>query len=243
MNTYPNYPPYPTPPQQQMPQQQPPIRRQQIYQKKKPKPFNWILAIAVLVLFVIAIISFFSWTSANKQLVDLRKAREKEEAAWQNEVSLHQVKYRDLIEYYAALNSLDPAYVTAIIKRESNFNPNAVSSVGARGLMQIMPSNLEWFSHKVGLDGLQENQLFDPETNIKLACWYLNYLCSLFDGDEVLVTSAYHAGQNNVKSWLTKYSPDGVHLTVDEIPMSDTKNYVGKVLKSYAIYQQYVYQN
>ena len=148
--------------------------------------------------------------------------------------------YRDLIERYAAEYNLSPAYVCAIIRNESSFQPRAESGVGARGLMQLMPDTAEWIAHKLEVEGFAFERMYDPESNIRFGCWYLNYLSKLFLGDPVAVTAAYHAGQGQVKVWLSDplLSEDGYSLALSALPDGPTKNYAGRVTRDYGIYQE-----
>lgn len=171
---------------------------------------------------------------------DLKRSHDAKVAAYQSAVAKHPrpENYMPLIERYAQQYNLQPAYVCAIVLNESSFQERAVSRVGARGLMQIMEDTGSWIAQRLSVPGYTFDKLWDPETNIRFGCWYLNYLSKLFDGDPVLVTSAYHAGQGNVNIWLKNpdYSPDGVHIEIDHIPTSDTKSYVSGVMRDYAIY-------
>ena len=153
------------------------------------------------------------------------------------------VLYQDLIERQAAVYNLNPAYVTALIRNESSFRPQAESSVGARGLMQLMPDTAEWIAGKLKTEGYAFERMYDPESNITFGCWYLNYLSRLFGGDVVCVTCAYHAGQGTVTSWLSdsRYSPDGVHLSLELLPEGPTRLYAERVTRDYGIYQKKVY--
>lgn len=168
----------------------------------------------------------------------------------------HPLLYADLIIRYADEFSLDPALVSAIILSESSFNPNAQSAVSAHGLMQLMPETAGWIAGKLDEDSnenhileaieLNGNRctidlLFDPETNIRYGTWYLGYLSRRFDGDATKIVCAYHAGQGNVDSWLSKpeYSHDGV--TLDVIPMENTATYAARVLKARDVYQKYYF--
>ena len=234
---------YPSPPSPALRQAVPRKRRAARKPKKSALFFSWWQWAVLGALCVGALIAFFSWSQANGQMNALLARREEARQAYENEVARHQVKYRDLITYYAAVNRIDPAYVAAVIKRESDYDPQAVSRVQARGLMQIMPDTGEWLAGKISLADYTVERLFEPEISIQMGCWYLGYLSRLFDGDPVLVACAYHAGQGNVRSWLQKYSPDGKTLSIDEIPTDDTRYYAGKVLNAYAIYQQHYYTN
>ena len=81
------------------------------------------------------------------------------------------------------------------------------------------------------------------ETNLRLGVWYLDFLSDRYGGDPVLVACAYHAGHGNVDTWLTRYSRDGRTLSLDEIPMENTRSYARKVVDSYAIYLENYYQD
>ena len=195
----------------------------------------WVLLV-LFICFLIPLGFFLHYENSRNQL-------HLQQQAYEKEVTRHKVRYEEYIRYYASLNNIDPAFVAAVIKRESDYDPRAVSSAGARGLMQIMPENLDWLAGKVDLYDYTVDTLFDAEENIKMGCWYLGYLSRLFDGDPITIACAYHAGQGNVRDhWLPKYSSNGKSLTLDEIPMDDTKYYARKVLEAYAIYQQNHYK-
>ena len=138
-------------------------------------------------------------------------------------------------------NGIHPAYVAAIILRESSYDPKATSSVGARGLMQVMESTFEFVRKKLGEDNTTFADMYDPTTNIRYGCWYLGYLSRMFNGDPIKIACAYHAGPNNVKLWIMNYTADGQTLTLDEIPKDDSRYYAGKVVNAYDIYYQHYY--
>lgn len=208
-----------------------------------PKPALTKAQLAVLLLLLAFVIAAgIGLWAAQRRMEDLTAQREAQAQAYEKEVRRHQTDYRDLIEYYAYANGIDPAYVAAIIKRESDYDPGAVSRLNARGLMQIMPDTAQWLAGKVKAADFDDSMIFDPETSIKMGCWYLGYLSGLFDGDPILIACAYHAGQGNVRGWVEKYSGNGKTLALDEIPMEDTRYYAGKVLNAYAIYQQHYYK-
>lgn len=148
-------------------------------------------------------------------------------------------RYADWISQYAEEYNLDPAFVTAIILNESSFDPMAVSSVGARGLMQMMPDTAEWISGKLKLDQYSFDRMFDPETNIRFGCWYLNFLADRFGGDVISVICAYHAGQGEIAGWLSdpSMSDDGQHLILENLKAGPTRTYAERVTKAYGIYK------
>lgn len=153
------------------------------------------------------------------------------------------VTWQEHIEKYAAQYNLQPAFVTAIIRNESSFRTNAESSVGARGLMQLMPDTAEWIAGKLDDTGYTFDSMWDAETNIRYGCWYLGYLSRLFHGDAELVSAAYHAGQTTVTQWLSDRtkSSDGVSLDLDKLSDGPTKQYIGRVTQTYGIYQSLLY--
>ncbi len=181
-------------------------------------------------------------SSASGSLLSLQQERLEAQERYEQTVRNHQVRYRDLIEKYAAEYDLNPAYVSAIIMQESAYNPQAVSVKGAMGLMQFMPSTFEWVAPNCGISKNDVNAVYDPENAIKMGCYLLRYICRKIGSDDpVLVACAYHAGWGTVPSWIQDYSADGKTLTVAQIPKSDTRTYAGRVMTSYAIYLQHYY--
>lgn len=151
------------------------------------------------------------------------------------------VTYESEIRANAALFLLDPALVASIVHTESGGNPYAVSSVGAMGLMQIMPETGKWISKKLGFEsGFREESLFNADTALLYGCWYLDYLLKLFDGETQCAVAAYHAGQGAVQKWLSDsaYSPDGRTLASFPGDAPNTRNYVSKVRKAYEYYRK-----
>lgn len=154
---------------------------------------------------------------------------------------LYPVKYHDLVQQYSEKYNIDPYLVLAIIKVESNFKPEAVSPKNARGLMQISEKTGKWGADKLKLADYVNENLFDPETNILIGCWYLSVLYGEFN-DTDLVLAAYNGGSGNVNQWLkdSKLSATGKHL--DKIPFKETEQYIKKVNNSYIIYKK-LYEN
>jgi len=154
---------------------------------------------------------------------------------------VYPVKYEDIIEKYAAEYNLDLYLIAAIIKVESNYNVTAKSNKGAIGLMQIKSSTGEWVGKQLGIKNFTEEMLYDPEINIKIGCWYINYLIKYYNDNKQLALAAYNGGQGNVNKWLKdeKLSDDGI--TLKNIPFEETRRYIQKVNKVYNIYKK-VYQ-
>ena len=150
--------------------------------------------------------------------------------------TLYPLKYEDYVEVYAKENNLSPAFVYAVIKCESNFDNEALSNVGATGLMQIMPDTFGWIKMKLR-DDASYDDIFDPELNIEYGCYLYGYLMEKYESEE-LALAAYHAGIGSVNKWLkdTEYSDDG--KTLKDIPFPSTKEYVTKVIETKKIYQK-----
>ncbi len=138
------------------------------------------------------------------------------------------VKYGEYVYKYARENGIDPFLVFAVIKAESRFNPNAVSRKNAKGLMQITDGTAEWGAMNLGMKDFEIEDIFDPEINIKIGCWYLGWLTRQFHDIDVVI-AAYNSGNGNVSSWLRDrtLSLDGEKL--DKIPFRETEQYLKKV--------------
>lgn len=113
---------------------------------------------------------------------------------------LYPLSYSEEIERWTSAYSIDAFLVASLIRAESHFRTHAVSSVGAMGLMQIMPATGEWIAGKIDIDGFTADKLNSPETNIRLGVWYLRYLIDRF-GDVDTALAAYNAGPGNVERW------------------------------------------
>ena len=149
--------------------------------------------------------------------------------------------YHDTITFYGKVYNVDPALIAAVIKAESNFDSEAVSVRGARGLMQIMPETGLWAADQTGESTFDSELLFDPETNIKLGTWYLSDLGKEFDGSTVLILAAYNGGRGNVKDWLAGKTLINPEASISQIPFPETRYYVKKVLLYYRLYS-YLYK-
>lgn len=202
-------------------------------------PVFWVVSALLLVslLTVIGIIGVNEWKEIQAERNEAARLRLLAE-----EKARYRFPYRDQVEAYAVQWEVDPALVAAVIFNESRFDPQAVSRVGARGLMQIMEETGEWIAGRLGeLDAYGAEDLFEADTNIRYGVWYLSYLSRIFDGDMVKIAAGYHAGQNRVLGWLEnpEYSSDG--KTLDAIPYPDTHQYVQRVVDTYAMYIKHYY--
>ena len=149
-------------------------------------------------------------------------------------------KYQEYVDTYSSKYNLDPLFVLAVIKTESNFDDDAHSHKNAVGLMQITVETGQWAAKEMGFSTFSKDDLYDEEYNIRMGCWYLRRLNDIFNKDLDLTIAAYNAGPTNVQTWLDneKYSSDG--KSIDYIPFGETKKYVDKVNTYYHVYE-YLY--
>ena len=150
----------------------------------------------------------------------------------------HPVTYEEIVELYSEEYDVPKNLIFSVIKVESGFNPNAHSSAGAVGLMQMMPSTFEWLTGEEHLgENLSSLCLTDPEVNIRYGTYYLRYLYLKF-GNWDTSLAAYNGGEGNVTQWLEnpEYSDGQGNLTY--IPFEETRNYVKKVNDAIATYEK-----
>jgi soluble lytic murein transglycosylase len=139
------------------------------------------------------------------------------------------MEHYDLIKKYSEEYGLEPATVCAFINAESRFDNEAVSHKGAKGLMQIIDGTAQWAAEEIPIEDFSTEDITDPETNIRIGCWYLSRLEKQFNGDRMLIAAAYNAGSGKVSGWLgdESYSQDG--QTLNKIPYDETDKYVRKI--------------
>lgn len=154
---------------------------------------------------------------------------------------IYPVKYRELVQKYSKEYGVDPFLVFAIIKVESNFDPDAVSPKNAAGLMQITEKTGGWGARELDIKNYKHEMLFDPGTNVRLGCWYLSVLYGEF-GKTDLVIAAYNGGSGNVSQWLNDSHLSSTGKQLDRIPFRETERYLKKVTNSYKIYKR-LYEN
>jgi len=133
-------------------------------------------------------------------------------------------------------NGLDPVLVAALIRQESNFNPQATSPAGARGLMQLMPDVGKGLAASQGISPWDADMLYQPATNIKLGTAHLRGLVRKYP-EVVKVLAAYNAGEARVEKWSTKTGANDAELFTERIPFVETRDYVRIILRNRAYYQ------
>ena len=141
------------------------------------------------------------------------------------------LRHDDIIRQQAARKHLDPALVAAVIYAESKFNARD-SSTGAKGLMQIQPDTARFIARRSGGTQFTVADLSDPETNISYGTYYLRYLLDRYDGNPILALAAYNGGETNVDTWIRQSGRDRAAFRTSDIPFSETRAYVERVLQA-----------
>ncbi len=155
---------------------------------------------------------------------------------------LYPVRYWDMVERYSKDHEVDPYIVVALIRQESTFDPRARSRAGARGLMQIMPRTGRTLARQ-HRQRYNTRDLYDPEINIRYGTHYLKEVLDRFGGRVDYALASYNAGPHRVKAWT------GMDLTLDseefieEIPFTETRNYVKLVLRNEMLYRHLYHQS
>jgi soluble lytic murein transglycosylase len=126
---------------------------------------------------------------------------------------------------------LDPAYVYGLIRQESRFVSDARSSVGASGLMQVMPATARWTARKIGLTGFQTHHITERDTNILIGTAYLKFALDDLEGSLPLAAAAYNAGPSRARAWREGAALAG-EIWTENIPFEETRDYVKKVLSN-----------
>lgn len=148
--------------------------------------------------------------------------------------------YQNAVSYYSTKHGVNSDLVFSVIRQESAFTPDARSSAGALGMMQIMPATAKQLSRQVGVGYRSRRQLLDPDHNIRLGTYYLSQLMNRFDNNIILATAAYNAGPYRVKRWLPENQPLPGDIWVETIPIHETRNYVKNILTYQPIYRHHL---
>ena len=148
---------------------------------------------------------------------------------------VYKLEYTEYIKKYANEYNVDEYLIYAIIKAESNFNQDAVSHRGAKGLMQLMYSTAEDISKRIGIE-LNEDNILEPDININLGTKYISMLIQKYNNTN-LALAAYNAGSGNVDGWIEKGTLKSDGSDIENVPFTETNNYVRKILRDYEIYK------
>lgn len=180
----------------------------------KVRFFRWYRIIPILIILAI-VASTFAYNLVPNQIKRI----------------VYPVKYADIIQEAADTYGVDPYLICAVIKSESDWNENATSSVGAEGLMQVMPDTASTVYNLGLVTNYDPSDLYDPATNINYGVAYLSYL-QKYTKDEREVIAAYNAGLGNVQQWLSS----GQDIS-ESITFSETATYLTKVDAAKVVYK------
>jgi soluble lytic murein transglycosylase len=145
--------------------------------------------------------------------------------------------FADLVTAAATGRSIAPALLNAVMREESGFRPEVLSTVGARGLVQIMPATGERLAESLGLLDYEADDLFTPATNLLLGAHYLEQLVDRFDGRVSAAVASYNAGPEAVARWIEERPGEEDDEWVEAIPYDQTRKYVKRVLRSQQVYR------
>ena len=143
--------------------------------------------------------------------------------------------YRDKVEPKARELALDPGWVYGLMRQESRFIIQAKSTVGAQGLMQVMPATAAWVAKKIGLSDYHPKRAMDMDTNITLGTNYMKMVLDGLDDHPVLASAAYNAGPGRAKKWRGDVPLEGA-IYAECIPFTETRDYVKKVMNNTVYY-------
>lgn len=141
------------------------------------------------------------------------------------------LRHEDIIRQQAEAKRLDPALVAGIIFAESKFR-DQTSPTGAKGLMQIQPDTARFIARRSGGTAFELRDLGTPQVNIAYGSYYLRYLLDRYGENEILAIAAYNGGETNVDRWIVESGRQGRQFTHDQIPFTETRHYVDRVLRA-----------
>ncbi len=167
---------------------------------------------------------------ARNAMAELKDKPDKYDLRWR---LVYPVIYYDEISKYANAAGNNLPLMMALTREESYFDPLAQSAVGASGLMQIMPSTASDINSKYNLGFIIPMALFNPSHNLELGNYYYKFLKEYLEGYDVSAVAAYNGGIGNVRTWKSSLQYNDTDEFVEQIPYSETKNYVKKVFGCY----------
>jgi len=147
------------------------------------------------------------------------------------------IGFAEHVNFYASKYGIPNEWVFAIIRQESAYSPEANSSVGAQGLMQIMPTTGAALARETKIKGYTVSDLRNPELNIQLGTYYLASLRKQYNGNMLLASAAYNAGPSRVNAWTKEDLGLDIEMWIETIPYKETREYVKNILTYQIIYQ------
>ena len=174
----------------------------------------------------IFMLSSLSWRAEETDALSLAEAKQ-QPSYWQG---LYPTPFRPLIETWANTYRLNPALVMALIRQESRFETAIRSSADAVGLMQVIPPTADWVAGQIGLS---DYDLTQPEDNVQIGTWYLNYTHQEYGDNSLYAVASYNAGPGSVADWIARFNTTDADRFVAQIPFPETKGYVRSVFENY----------
>lgn len=154
--------------------------------------------------------------------------------------NIYPQNYKEYVTTYCEKYNVESNLVYALIKAESNFNTNAKSNKGAKGLMQLMEKTAIDINKKIDTP-IDEKQILyklnEPDYNINLGTKYLSILIEKYNNIEIALT-AYNAGIGTVDTWIENGTIKNDGSDIEKIPYKETNNYVRKIVRDYKIYKE-----
>ena len=144
--------------------------------------------------------------------------------------TLYPTLYWEQISQWSSKSNLNSALVIGLIRQESRFESQIVSSAEAVGLMQIIPDTAAWIA---GKKGVKNYNLRNPEQNVEFGTWYLDYTHREFGNNTMLALASYNAGPGRVKQWVNSFGVNDPEEFIERIPYDETRGYVRQVLGNY----------
>lgn len=153
---------------------------------------------------------------------------------------LYPFYYVDEIDSLARRFELPVPLIYSVIKKESAFEPRAISYANAYGLMQLIPTTASQIAPELGMQFITTDQLFVPRINLKMGSYYLRSLLRRYQGNLVMALAAYNAGPHRVDRWKKIYPVGDDDLFMENLAFEQTRVYVRTCLKYYWIYRQII---
>lgn len=152
---------------------------------------------------------------------------------------VYPIYYYPIIQREATLVKVNPLLVASVVRVESHFREDDVSHAGAIGLMQLMPNTAVWIAQRIGQPSPTASDLAQPALNVRLGSWYVSYLLQMFHGNLSESVAAYNAGPNRVQRWLKTGAWSGSEVTIEDIPVRETRHFVARVLYTYHVFSRF----
>lgn len=172
---------------------------------------------AMAVVVVLLISSYVGWCTAHR--------------VHRGNIDARMTSLQELIDEQAQRTGLSAKLITDVVRAESGGDPRAVSRVGAKGLMQLLPAAEDDALKQLNLPADFKGDLFDPKYNLLIGTTYLKHMVERFDGDEYLAVAAYHMGPTRIKKLQREHPHMSGREIIAKLAGPQTKAYVKKVFE------------